>query len=77
MDLMLKHHIESTEKKFDSISEDIKELSLKVDDLREFKTKLIISSRFFAFVVSAICGLVTLIASTVVTYYVNLKLNRG
>ena len=77
MESLLKHHIHETERKFDDIHETLVNIDKKISDLGDLKVKLIVTSRFFSLIVSMICGMATLIASTVVTYYINIKLNKG
>lgn len=77
MEHLLKHHIHETEKRFEDIHKTLTNIDEKLSELKEFKIKLIVTSRFFSLIVSAICGVCTLIASTVVTYYINIKLNKG
>lgn len=77
MEELLKRHISETDRRFEEIQDHLEEISGKMDDLRDFKVKLIVTSRFFSIVVSAICGILTLLASSFVTYYINVKLNKG
>lgn len=77
MDELLKRHIQETDRNFENIHEELLSLSKQIEDLKDFKMRLLISSRFFSFLVSAICGAVTLIASSFVTYLINVKLNKG
>lgn len=77
MEELLKRHIQETDKNFEDVYDSLVLITAKLDDLREFKTKLIVSSRFFSLVVSAVCGIITLLASSFVTYLINVKLNKG
>lgn len=76
MDKLLERHMVETDRKFEELKDDMALLVAKIDDLRDFKIQLLASSRFFSLVVSAICGLFTLAASSFVTYYVTLKVNQ-
>lgn len=77
MEELLKRHIQETDRNFEDIHKDLHQLTKQIEDLRDFKMKLLISSRFFSLLVSAICGVVTLIASSFVTYLINIKINKG
>ena len=77
MERLLQMHIQVTEKRFDEFKEQMDKLIVKIDELNDFKTSLIVSSRFFSLVISAVCGMITFIASTIITYYVNIKLTKG
>lgn len=77
MDELLKRHIVETDRKFEELQEDVALLVSKIDDLRDFKIRLLVSSRFFSMIIGAICGAISLLASSFVTYYVNIKLNKG
>lgn len=63
MENLLKYHIQATEKKFDELHDSIKELSQKMDNVNEFKVKMIASSRTVSFIISAVCGAITLLVS--------------
>lgn len=63
MESLLKYHIQSTEKRFDELNSNIKELSQKMDNVNEFKVKMIASSRTVSFIISAVCGAITLLVS--------------
>ena len=76
MEELLKRHIQESDRRFEDIYEGLVLLSSKVDDLRDFKTQLLISSRFFSFVVSALVGIFVFIASSVTTYYIAIKTNH-
>lgn len=62
MDL-LKHHIEETRSRFDEVRSDLQEIRAKLEDIKEFKIDAIATSRTVSFIVSAISGLITLVAT--------------
>ena len=41
----------------------------KIDTLTEFKISTIVTTRTVALIVSSLCGLITMIATTLVNYY--------
>lgn len=67
---LLSYHIEQTGKKFDEVRDELKSLIEKVDALQEFKVSIIINARWVSLVVSAICGFVTLVATTALSFIV-------
>lgn len=71
MDL-LEHHIEETRRQLDDVKAELKNIRDRLDDLHRFKADLIASSRTVSLIVSAVCGFITLIATTVATF-VSLK----
>lgn len=67
MQELLQMYREYNDKRFDELRADLQEISLKLETMNEFKVQMIASSRVVSMVISAICGLVTLIASTVIS----------
>lgn len=62
MEELLRYFIKETNEKLVSIEG-------KLEDLQKFKTEMMASARLTSFVVSGICGLVTLISSMMLVYY--------
>lgn len=73
MEDLLKYHIEDTSKRFDHVSEELGKIHHKLDALQEFKTVTIVSTRWVSFVVSTVCGLVTMIATACLNYFLTTK----
>lgn len=74
MDNVLKYHIENTNKQFDEIKESLHEIHDRIDDVQKFKAEMLISSRIVSVIISAVCGFLTMIATTILSYYVQVKL---
>ena len=69
MEKLLQYFMEETNRKFDSVSEDVKDIKDSLSDLQKFKIEMLSSARATSFIVSMVCGLVTLSISVVVAYY--------
>ncbi len=73
MEKLLQYFISETDKKIenlrDDIKGDIKDVRTAVEELSKFKVEMIAGARLTALIVSAICGLLTLV-STVFTVVV-------
>lgn len=54
-----------TRERFAAIESRLEKIETKIDNFSEFKASMIVSTRFVSLVVSAVCGLVTLIATIV------------
>lgn len=63
MEELLKHQIQETSKRFDDLHADVRELSVKLENIREFKIKLLAGASTISIIVSVICGVVTLFAT--------------
>lgn len=70
MEQLLRYHIEVTEKQFTEMREELVVIRDKLDALQEFKIQMLTNSRTVSFVVSAICGLVTMVVSGIVNYLI-------
>ena len=70
MEQLLAHHIRETERRFDEVMSKIDAISQKIETLNEFKMETIISARWVSLIISASCGLLTLVASSAVSYMV-------
>ena len=64
---LIKYHIEETHKRFDDLKEDLRDIQLRIESLHEFKVQQIATSRTVSFIISGVCGLITLIVSTVIS----------
>lgn len=62
-DELLRHHIEETREKFQEIKEDLSYVRDRLDGISAFKIEIATTSRNVSFIVSAICGLITLLAT--------------
>lgn len=62
MEQLLRYFIQETNESLASIRADL-------SDLKKFKVEMIASARLTAFIVSAICGLITLLSSLFLVYY--------
>lgn len=67
---LLAYHIEQTGDKFAEVRDELKTLNEKIDALHEFKITLLVNTRWVSLIVSAVCGLVTMIATTALSYFV-------
>ena len=67
MEHLLKMYQEYSDKKFDEIREDIQEIRQRMDEIHEFKVTSIATSRTVSMIVSAVCGLVTLLVTSFLT----------
>lgn len=63
----LKFYREYNDRRFDEIRSDIRDLATRLEELNEFKISQIATSRTISVVISAICGLITLIVSSFLT----------
>jgi len=70
MEELLKRHIAETDRRFDEVIEVLKQLNGEVSNLRDFKTSMVVSSRGIALLVSSICGFLTMIATSLVSYLI-------
>lgn len=64
---LLKMYREYNDKRFDEVRADLQDIRLRMEEVNNFKVEMIASSRTVSMVVSAICGLMTLLA----TIYIN------
>lgn len=65
-DQLLRHHIEETREKFQEIKEDLGEIRDKLECISAFKIEVATTSRNVSLIVSAFCGLITLLATVFV-----------
>lgn len=72
-DKFFDYFVKTTEKKFDALQSDIAEVNSKLQDLHQFKTTMIVNSRWVSIIVSAVCGAVTLGVSTAISLYTSAK----
>lgn len=80
MEPLLKYFIDETNKKIDDLKADVsegrketREVRDKLSDLQAFKVEMVVSARWVSLLVSAACGLLTMLA----TAYLNHKLKLG
>ena len=69
METLLRHHIDSTEKRFDKLDERLKDLHKEVLDLRYFKTESKATAKSVSLLVSGLTGLLTLIVSALINAF--------
>lgn len=67
-DQLQKYFMKETDRKIEELKGDIKLVNGKLDDLTKFKIEMIVSARMTSFVVSSVCGLLTLLVSTYLTH---------
>lgn len=72
MEQLIQYFMKHTDKRFDEVHEELGKLSEHLSDLTKFKIEMIASARTSAFLVSAVCGAITLI-STVLTVIIMVK----
>ncbi len=67
MERLLEYHMKHTDTRIAELRQDLNgqldEVHRKLDDLTKFKIEMVASARMTSLIVSAICGLVTLVAS--------------
>lgn len=63
MENLLQYFMKETDRKFDSIDARFDKLDDKLDDLTKFKIEMVASARLTSFLVSAVCGAITLTIS--------------
>jgi hypothetical protein len=70
---LLEYFRDETNRRFEELRQDIKDLTTKVDekvnDLQQFKVSMIVSSRWISLIVSAVCGLITLLVTVGLTIW--------
>jgi len=71
---LLQYHIDNTNKQFDEVKDKLHEINQRLDDVQKFKVEMLVSSRWISLVVSSVCGFFTLVATSILSYYVQLKL---
>ena len=59
--------MEETNKRLDCLKEDLQDIQLRIEALHEFKVQQIATSRTVSFIISGVCGLITLIVSAVIS----------
>jgi tetrahydromethanopterin S-methyltransferase subunit G len=64
---LLTMYREYNDKRFDEVRKDLQEIQEKLNEIHDFKVQMIANSRLVSMVVSAVCGLVTLIITTIVS----------
>lgn len=64
---LLNYHINETNQKFAEIKEDLEQIRERLDKLSEFKIDMIATSRTVSFIVSALCGILSLLVTTLVS----------
>lgn len=73
MEKLLTHHINETTRQFDRIVKDLKEIEVKIDALRDFKTETMmtaaVSAKWVSIIVSAVCGSITLAVTLAIQFY--------
>jgi hypothetical protein len=74
MEELLKYFIKETGEKFAEVKSDLSEINEKLGDLREFKIQMLASARTTSFIVSAICGFITLLATVLAVPWLSGKL---
>jgi hypothetical protein len=58
-----KYFMKETNKKFEDLQKDISSIQAQLSDLRSFKVAMMVSSRWVSLIISAVCGLATLLTS--------------
>jgi hypothetical protein len=77
MDPLLQRFIQETDRRFEQVSEQIKDVHEAVKDLTKFKVEMVVSARWTSMLVSAALGLVTLAASTAISVYITSKVQAA
>lgn len=63
MEHLIKYYMEQSNKNFDHISQELKEVKAQLADLEKFKVSMIATSRTTSVIVSGVSGLVTLLVT--------------
>lgn len=71
MESLLRHHIDSTEKRFDKVDEKLSEINEKLLELHDFKTETKATAKHVSLIVSGITGLIMLLVSAVINSIIN------
>lgn len=66
---LLDYHIKETNKSLDDIYEEISEIRKSISQFSEFKVSMIAQTRVISLVVSAACGLLTMVATIAAEYF--------
>lgn len=69
MENLLRYHIATTEKQLDALKAELSAIDQKIDNLHEFKTRTVVTARYVSLIVSAVSGFVTLISTTLLSYF--------
>ena len=70
MEDVLQYHINETNQNFRDIRNDLKSINEKLDAVNEFKISTVITARWVSLIISSVCGLITLVATGVVDYFI-------
>jgi len=70
MEKLLQLHAAHTKERLDDLHEDLRQVKEKLDALQNFKIETIVSARWVSFMVSTVCGFVTMIATAILTYFI-------
>lgn len=73
MKTLLEHHIRETNRRFDKMERQQERVIEALGDMNEFKTKLIVSSRWVSLIVSSVLGLATMVGTGFVNYLIAIK----
>jgi hypothetical protein len=68
MEQLLKYFMQETDKKLDELKDEVSTVRHKLEDIQKFKTELLATARTTSFIVSLICGTIT-IAITIVMFF--------
>lgn len=71
---LLQHHIRETTRQFNEIKDDLDCINTKIDNLHEFKLKLLVNTKWISLIVSAGCGFLTLVVTAIINYLLTKKL---
>ena len=67
-DELLTYFMDQTDKRFEMIQGDVKAISRNLEDLRSFKAEMLVSSRWVSLIISAVCGLATMLLSAYLSF---------
>lgn len=67
MEKLIEYFINETNKTRDELKSEIRLIQERLNDLQKFKVEMIVSARWVSLIVSAVCGLLTMIVSAVIT----------
>lgn len=67
---LLEYFIQESNKKHDELKAEITKVYGQLEDLKKFKVEMVVTARHVSIWVSGVLGLVTMIASAVVTVFV-------
>lgn len=67
---------QETNKKFDELKGELSDIRDRVEQIAVFKVEAIVTARMVSLIVSAACGILTLVATVLLTYYTGIGVHN-